>query len=303
MGLLSRDASPEVERACGERDVAYWQMALNGIFMGMGIMLVALGLTLVLGVAHIFNLVHTQFYMIAAYILWWLFTVAGLSFWLAVAIAVVIAAALGVLLERFILRRFKGNLLPLMIVCVGLILALETTPALVFGPSAKSLPSLIKGVIHPFGLYISLEKLLVILVSAALIIIVIFFIRWTKMGLAMRAIAEDTDAAALHGISENRIVGLTMAIGCGLAAIAAGMFSTVYMVAPTMGTGYLFSTLLVIILGGFGSVSGCVIAAFLVGMIQSYTATLVSPAVAGLVLFSIVFVWIMLRPRGLVEVE
>lgn len=220
------------------------QSAVNGLMSGLLLGLVALGLCLIFSILHIVNFAHGEMYMLGGYGAWLfsdqLHIVGGPAiarYLLAFIITVVLVAVLGIMLQRILFRRLHGQLLPSFIVCLGLILILQTSALLVFGTQDKQVSSIFPGVLRFSGTALSNERLAVILAGILLIVAVQFFVQRTRAGQAMRAVAQNQDAAALQGINVENIRVLGMAIGCGLAAAAGCLLGPVFSVNPYMGAG------------------------------------------------------------------
>ncbi|MFC1944384.1 branched-chain amino acid ABC transporter permease [Chloroflexota bacterium] len=282
----------------------FTQMTLNGVVLGFNLMLVALGLTLVFGILNVINLAHGELYMIGGYITWYFTVEQGINYWLAIFIAMILVATLGVLLERVILRHFRINLMAGMVAGIGLIFILNST-VLVWldqanlGFGKKVIPQIVSGVSHFGGVSISNERLLVLFLGIALVAAVIFFILRTSLGRAMRAVAQDEEVARLQGINVNVVFSVTMAIGAALAAIGGGLLGATYWVGTDLGFPMLLKSFIAIVLGGMGSVPGILAAALILGMIESYTSTLISGQAAYTLLFLMLCLILIIRPGGI----
>jgi len=275
------------------------QSILNGLAAGWIYVLVAVGLTLVFGIMNIVQFAHGEIYMLGAYCSYFLIKVYGFSFWEALPLAALLVGLLGIVLERFFFRPFRGRFEPSIIVAVGLMLLLQTTAVVGFGTDTKSMGGIIPGVLTVSGITLSWDRLLAIVVGIILVAALFLLIQKTKVGQAMVAVSQDPDAAALHGIDVNRISTIAMVIGCALAAIAGALMGSIFSTSPFMGTSAITKGIAVIILGGLGSITGAVAGGLILGLIDGLIPPLLSPTMAGIFGFGVIIIVLLFRPRGL----
>lgn len=275
------------------------QSILNGLAAGWIYVLVAVGLTLVFGIMNIVQFAHGEIYMLGAYCSYFLIKVYGFSFWEALPLAALLVGLLGIVLERFFFRPFRGRFEPSIIVAVGLMLLLQTTAVVGFGTDTKSMGGIIPGVLTVSGITLSWDRLLAIVVGIILVAALFLLIQKTKVGQAMVAVSQDPDAAALHGIDVNRISTVAMVIGCALAAIAGSLMGSIFSTSPFMGTSAITKGIAVIILGGLGSITGAVAGGLILGLIDGLVPPLLSPTMAGIFGFGVIIIVLLFRPRGL----
>lgn len=277
----------------------FFQSIVDGLTSGMVYVMVALGLTLVFGVMDIVNFAHGEMYMLGAVVLWYLFGSLGVNYVLSLPASMVIIAILGVAIERFCYRPFRGRLLDSFIVALALVTIIPNAVSKIIGPFAKDVPSALPGTLKFLGLTLTMERILVVIVSIVLVFGLFLFIQWHKAGRAMRAVAQDPDAAALQGISIDRISSICMAIGCGLAAAAAGLIAPIFSVTPWMGGPIIMKVFIIIIIGGLGSIPGAVLGGLLLGFLESFGVLFVSLSIVSLIGFVLIIVVLLVRPRGL----
>jgi branched-chain amino acid transport system permease protein len=275
------------------------QSILNGLISGGIYILVALGMTLVLSITRIVQLAHGEVYMIGAYCVYYLCTGAGANFFVALVISMLLVGGLGIVLERFFFRPFRGQVLRSLIVCVGLMLFLQNAVLVTTGGIPKSIPSPFPGVLRILGVTISWERLIVVLVGLGLVSATLLLIHRTKIGQAMVAISQDREVAALQGINIDRISSAAMFLGSALAAVAGGLVGAMFSVAPFMGSFALMKGIAVIILGGLGSIPGAVIGGLIIGLIDGIVPPLLTTQIAGLVGFGVIILILLLRPQGI----
>jgi branched-chain amino acid transport system permease protein len=275
------------------------QSILNGLAAGWIYILVALGLTLVFGIMNIVQFAHGEIYMLGAYCSYFLIKLYGFSFWEALPLSALLVGLLGIVLEKFFFRPFRGRFEPSIIVAVGLMLLLQTIAVVGFGTDTKSMGGIIPGVLKVSGVTLSWDRLIAILVGIILVAALFFLIKKTKTGQAMVAISQDIYAASLQGIDVNRISAFAMVIGCALAAIAGSLMGSIFSTSPFMGTSAITKGIAVIILGGLGSITGAVVGGFILGLIDGLVPPLLSSTMAGIVGFGVIIIVLILRPRGL----
>jgi branched-chain amino acid transport system permease protein len=239
--------------------------------------------------------------MLGAYGVWIMADRLRLNFGLSLLISMVGVAVLGIACERYLFRRFRADLLPSLVVSIGLILLIQTSISLLFGLGYKVVQSPTTGFfrIGWMGTNIALERVLIGAVSLFSVLALILFLQHTKLGRAIRAVSEDAEGAALQGMSLNSAAMLTMIIGSGLAALGGGLL------APSLGADYkmgfpiLLQALMVIVLGGMGSIPGALVASLGVGLLISFFTTVLGSTAAEAILFICVILMLSFRPTGL----
>jgi len=278
---------------------ALLQSIVNGFVIGWIYVLVAMGLTIVFSIMRIVQFAHGEIYMLGAFIVYYLSVVLGLNVFIAFVIAAVVLGLVGIALERFFFRRFRGQVESSIIVAVGLILLLQTIVVVSFGPQDKWIPRVLTDIITVGSIRLPWERALAVLIGIILTVALFLFIQKTKSGQAMVAIAQDMEGAALQGINVDRISALSMAIGCALAAIAGSLMGAIFTVSPSMGGFAMANGIAVIILGGLGSVAGAVIGGLILGFIAGIVPLYASTHVASIVGFVLIILILIIRPKGL----
>ena len=273
---------------------------MNGLMLAGLYSLIAAGVTLIFGVLHIVNFAQGAFLMLGAYMLYYVITLFGFDFYTAFVLAVLIVGGLAILTERYLYHRFwlHGAVLSCLVVSVGLTQIMQNGALLVFGLYEKNVDSVFSGAINIFGLRYSLERFMLIVFAYLIIAGLMVFLNTSKRGQAMRAVAQDYDAARLLGINTRRIAMLGMFIGVGLAAVAGAIIAPVYSVSAYMGEFLMIKAFLVIVIGGLGSVPGALIGAFLIGMFESFGTTYFGH-ITDVYLFVFVILVMLVRPTGL----
>lgn len=275
------------------------QVIANGLMMGLVYILMAMGFTLIFGIMRVVNFAHGEFYMIGAFAIFFLVGSLNLNYYIAVPIAILITALLGVLIERIFLRRFVGLELNGMIMTLGVAIFLQALAAIIFGPQEQSIDRPVVGVVNLFGIIIPKDRIVVGSISLVVLAIFYVFLRFAKAGLAMRAVAQDPEAAALQGIKPSFIYALSFGIGTMLAGLAGALMGPIYTILPYMGGVPMMKAFIVVILGGLGSLPGAVLGGLLLGMVEAVVATAYSSTVATMVAFALVMLILLWKPAGL----
>ncbi len=278
------------------------QALLNGFGLAVVYILVALGLTLIFSILEIINFAHGEFYMLGGFVTYYAFAVGGLNYLATLVLAVLVVGAAGVVAERLVFRHLRGKTLNAFIVSLGLLWVLQASVQLSFGVLDKSVPSAVSGIVRAGGLIVSRERLLVILTAVGLIVALYSFLKFTRTGQAMRAAAQDADAAALQGVNIEMVSMLGFGIGCALAGAAGALLAPVFAVSPTMGALPVIKAFIIIIVGGMGSLPGAVLGGLLLGAVEGVATLFMSSAAVNMLGFLMVIAILLVRPRGLLGV-
>jgi len=280
------------------------QQAINGVVFGSLYVLVALGLTLIYGVLVQINFAHADIVTIGAFAAYFFTYTLGGNYVAGIGVALVIGAALGWLINASIfapLRERGSELLPL-IATIGVSVLLQNAMLLWFGPIPYSFDSPYSNQVIrlPGGTFITLQNLIIIAVSTVTIALLYGFMRFTFMGKALRAVAQDRETAGLMGINPNALIMLTFVIASALAGMGGAMLGPILVLTPFAGTSVIVKAFAIVIIGGFGNVEGTVIAGLLVGLIESYTTQFINPGLTDIVVFTLLLAVLALRPTGLI---
>jgi branched-chain amino acid transport system permease protein len=276
----------------------FFQLLANGIMAGGMYALVASGLTLTLGVVKVFNFAQGDFLMLGAYLTFTIVVSLGLPYPVAILAALVATAILGALIYLGIIQRAMryGFFNPLLIT-VLLVTVIEQTSVLTFANQTRAIPPVFPGVLNLSGVVFSKGKLLVIGCSILVLVALWYFMK-LKIGKAMLASAENSEVATLQGINAKQIFWITMAVGCGLSGIAGAIVAPVYGAYSMMGSMVFSRALLVLMVGGMGSMSGALIGAFLIGIVESFAFQYVG-YLNLIVILVLVAILMYFRPGGL----
>jgi urea transport system permease protein len=284
-----------------------------GLSLGSILLLVALGLAITYGAMGVINMAHGEMVMIGAYVTVlsgiWL----GTNIFVAIPLAFIVTALLGLLIERVVVRRLYGRLLDTLLATWGIAILIQQAVRLEFGLSFfgihiqglgpglqnVSVPAFLQGTFSLGGADINRYRTFIILVTAALALVTWFIIYRTTMGTQVRAIIRNPKMAAACGIDVTRVNALTFALGSGLAGVAGVMMSGFKTVFPDMGTSMVVDGFLVVVMGGVGSLLGSVFSAGILGEINGLVAAATNDILARAVVFGVVIAIIVLKPKGL----
>ena len=277
---------------------------LSGISLGSIYAIIALGYTMVYGIAKMLNFAHGDVIMVGGYVTFTAMSAAGLPPAAAVLLSVLVCTALGITIERVAYKPLRGaNSLAVLITAIGVSYLLQNLALLIFGANPKSFNSVVpfKAVSLADGkLLISGETITAILACIVIMTALTSFINKTKAGQAMLAVSEDKGAATLMGINVNATIALTFAIGSALAAIAGVLLCSSYpTVMPTTGSMPGIKAFTAAVFGGIGSIPGAMVGGLLLGIIEILSRAYISTELADAIVFAVLIVVLLVRPTGL----
>jgi branched-chain amino acid transport system permease protein len=278
------------------QDVLITGLVNSGIYA-----LLAVGFSLVFGVARIVNIAHTAFYMLAAYCFYTLLVTTGLGVVLASVLSVLAVTALSVICYRIVIEPVREHQAAVLIATIALGLIFQESMLLLHGGSFLGIPSAIEGVVRVGGVSIPYQRLLVLVVAAVMLTATWFLLYRTRLGLAIRATANDLEVAELIGMNVRRVAMATVAISVALAAVAGVVVAPVFVVDPFMWLSPLVTVLAIVVLGGLGSLPGSLVGALVIGYAEAITVFAL-PAGAylkGAMALSIMVIVLLIRPEGL----
>ena len=279
------------------------QQAMNGLVVGSLYVLVALGLTLIYGILVQINFAHADVVTLGAFAAYFLMHRFGGGYIAAIVLAFVVGGALGWLTNAAIFSplRERGNELLPLIATIGLSVTLENAMLAAFGPIPYAFDTPYSNdVLRLGGIFITVQNLLIVAVSAGAIGLLYAFLKFTFMGKALRAVSQDRETAGLVGINPNQLIMVTFVIASALAGMGGAMLGPVLVLTPFAGTSVILKAFAVVIIGGFGNVEGTIIAGLMIGLIESYTTQFLNPGWIDIVVFAILLAMLALRPTGLV---
>ena len=278
------------------------QIIANGIFESSIILLIALGFSLVYGTARFFHIAHGAVFMLGGYATY-LFVSIGVNPVVSIGLALVISAAAGALMEWSVyrpLRIHKAPSLIYLITSLGLLLLLQSSVALVFGNETQAIP--FTGSTHDsfelWGAVVTFEQVLIFVVSFSLALLLLLFLK-TNTGLSLKALSDNEFLARAMGINVDRMMVITFAVGSAFAGIAGGLVGMETTIHPTMGFSGTLYAMLACIIGGLGSVTGTIIGAFIIGMVQSIGVAVFAPEWKDTIALGVLFIVLLVRPHGI----
>lgn len=278
---------------------------INGISLGSVYAIIALGYTMVYGIAKMLNFAHGDVIMIGAYTVFTIVTTLGLSPIFAILVAIVVCTLLGLLIERLAYKPLRNAVSPLavLITAIGVSYLLQNIALLIFGANTKSFTSVIKfeGLSFADGsVTITGETIFTIISSFIIMIFLTLFVNKTKAGQAMLAVSEDKGAAQLMGINVNGTIALTFGIGSALAAIAGVLLCSSYpALTPYTGAMPGIKAFVAAVFGGIGSIPGAMIGGILLGIIEIFGKAYISSQMADAIVFGVLIIVLLVKPTGI----
>ncbi len=276
---------------------------ISGISLGSVYAIIALGYTMVYGIAKMLNFAHGDVIMIGGYISYITVTSLHVPGWLSVIIAMIVCTVLGIIIEGLAYKPLRSApSLAVLITAIGVSYFLQNSALLIWGADPRTYKSLIDGNIKLFDGQLTVSYVSILTVVACIIIMValMLFTSKTRMGKAMRACSEDKGAAQLMGINVNFTISVTFAIGSALAAIAGVLLLSSYSILmPTTGSMPGIKAFTAAVFGGIGSIPGAFLGGVLLGIIESLASAYISTQLANSIVFAVLIVVLLVRPTGL----
>jgi branched-chain amino acid transport system permease protein len=278
---------------------------MNGFVIGSIYALMALGFTIVFGIMGVINFAHGELYMIGAFVAFYMTTLFHLPYLVCIGISIIATASIGVVVEVIGFRPLRGaHISTTMMSSLALSLILQNICMVAWG--AQQRPFMIplsKINLVLWGLHVNLHRLLIIGVVAVLIVISTFIIQKTRLGRAMRACAQDLEAANWMGVNINTIGSFTFSFSAGIAAAAGALITPLFIIDPFIGVAALFKSFTVVIIGGLGSVPGAIISGLFLGILETLVAGYINADFVDTVSFSVPIVFLIFRPSGILGIS
>ena len=279
------------------------QTLVNALMQSSFVALMAVGLVLIFGVMRVINFAHGEFYMAGAYVVFWLYAQHKLPFFAAVVAAMIIVGVIGLILEQILFKPMRENPLGGLIMSVGILFILQVLAAVIFGVGLmKHIPPNYPGATQVFGMEgvsVPWQRLVAFGISILLLVGLWLFLRRTRLGWALRACAQDREAAALQGMSINKLALLAMGLGAGMAGAAGAIMAPLVRVYPYIGGPVIVTAFIVIVVGGIGSLEGAVLAAVLYTFFHTFVATYLDGTIASILGLLLMLLVLIVRPAGL----
>lgn len=278
------------------------QQLVNGVQIGSVYALVAIGYTMVYGIAKMINFAHGDIIMVGSYVALLFFQSSGLPVWGVIAATAAVSAVLGVTIERLAYKPLRGgSRMSALITTIGVSLMLQNGFLLIFGSSPKPFPNHFTGEGFTLGgVTVSRLTAITLVVTVVLMVLLTLFVNRTRVGKAMRAVSEDQGAAQLMGINIDTSISITFAIGSALAAVAAVLYSSTYpLINPYMGSMLGLRAFIAAVIGGIGVIPGAMIGGFIIGIAEALIKRYISSAMADAIVFSLLIIVLLVKPSGL----
>lgn len=281
------------------------QTCINSLVACAFSALTAVGLVLIFGVMGIVNFAHGELFMAGSYTVWYLYSKSGWPFFLAVLGALGVVTVIGLLMERGLFRPMRDNPLGGLINSIGVLFILQVLAVKVGGLGLmKHVPPAFSGVVEVFkGVMLSNQRLVALIVATVLLLLIWLFLTRTKLGWALRATAQDREAAALQGININRISMIAMGLGAAAAGVAGALMAPLTRVQPYMGHQVIITAFIVTIVGGLGSLSGAILAAVLYAFFETFVTTYYGGVIATILGLLIMLMVLIVKPTGLIGTQ
>ena len=274
------------------------QVLVNGLMLGLTYVLIASGFSLIYGIMRLLNFAHGEFYMLGAFATYLLCEHLGVHYFTALALSMGIIGILGVLVYRFFFRPFRDEHDPSLVIALGIAMLIGGLALIIFGEKDKSVAPVFSGVIQVWGATLSKERVAVIVMAIVLMVALTLYIKFSKTGQAMRAVSQDREAAALQGIGVDSTFTLCMGISSALAGAAGALLAPLFYVNPFLGMHAVLKALVVVVIGGLGSIPGAIAGGLLLGFVESFGNTFFGD-ITEILGFVIVMIILLFRPQGL----
>jgi len=275
------------------------QILINGLTAGSFYVLMALGFTLIFGILRLVNFAHGEFYMIGAFVTYYLISKFTINYFLAIALSTVVVGVIGFAIEKALFAPLRGRELSMLMSALGLQITIQGLMAVWVGVDSYSIAPPFTGIIEFDIFSFPVERIFVVGLTLLVLLLFYLLIKFTMIGKALRAVALDDEAAQMQGIPVNRVYTLAFGLGCSLAAIAGGLIGPVFSLHVYMGQAALLKAFIVVILGGLGSIPGAVLGGLILGFGESAFATLLGGLTAEMFGFGLIIFILLLRPSGL----
>ncbi|HEY9038446.1 MAG TPA: branched-chain amino acid ABC transporter permease [Roseovarius sp.] len=276
------------------------QTGLNAVYAASYISLVAVGLVLIFGVMGVINFAHGELFMAGAYVVVAVYADMHLPFFIAVVVGLLFVGCLGLLMERALFRPLRDNPLGGLVASIGFLMILQALASMGFGVRMEFIPPVTQHVVwFTDSISIPLARVYVIVAAVLLLSALWYFLKRTRFGWALRASAQDPQAAELQGISIAQTAKIAMFIGAGLAGIAGALTAPLISVNPHMGHSVIVTAFIVIIVGGVGSLEGAIIASVVYAFVHTFVTTFYGGVIADITGLSLMLLVLIVKPTGL----
>jgi branched-chain amino acid transport system permease protein len=277
------------------------QQVVNGLLVGAIYAVMALGLMVILGILNVINMAQGELYMLGGYASYFAISRLGVDYFTSIAIAMLVTAAAGVVMERLAVRPLLGRpFFTVFLSTFAVSMILQDLAQILWSPEPREIPSPFTPTPIVLGpIFLTVQRIFIFLLAVAVVAGFWAFLRWSRTGMAIRALARDRDAALLMGINAERMHAATFALGAGLAAAAGALLGAMFNVYPTMGEVPLLKGFALVVMGGMGSTGGVFLSGLILGVAEGLTAGFLSSRYVDVVAFGILIVVLLINPRGI----
>jgi branched-chain amino acid transport system permease protein len=275
------------------------ELILSGLVLGAIYGLASVGLSLIFGIMRVVNLAHGSLLVLGAFIAYFLYNILIPNPYITTILAAITVFVLGLFIERLAIYPFRVSEMRVLMITFGLGIIIEQLILLGWGASYIMSPIYILGSIDLFGIKLSIQRLALLTVSVILICALWLFLTRSKLGKAIRTLAQDEEVAMIFGVAVERIRALTFALSGALAVIAGVLLNSIYMFQAHAGWDYLLIALAIVIVGGLGDIRGTIIAGIVLGLAESFVGYFISPSWRIICFFISIIITLMVRPSGI----
>jgi branched-chain amino acid transport system permease protein len=277
------------------------QQMVNGLLVGAIYAVMALGLMVILGILNVINMAQGELYMLGGYFSYFAIALLGVDYFTSILLAMVFAAVTGVAVERLAVRPLLGrSVFTVFLSTFAVSMMLQDLAQILWSPDPREIPTPFAAKPIVLGpIFLTTQRIFIFLLAVTTVTGFWAFLRWSRSGMAIRALAKDRDAALLMGINADRMHAATFALGAALAAAAGALLGAMFNVYPTMGELPLLKGFAVVIMGGMGSTGGVFVAGLILGIAEGLTAGFLSTGYVDMVAFGTLIVVLLINPRGI----
>jgi len=281
--------------------IQFAQQLSNGLVIGVIYALMAIGLTIAFGIMNVGNFAQGELYMLGAVATFFLVSLLKLNYFFSLLLSGIMIFALGVIVEFLAIKPLQSRgFMPIILATLGLSVFFQHLALILWGPVPRAIPSpLSRKALCFFEVYITPQRILIFLSGIAIITALYLFIKKSKIGMAMRAVAKDSNTASLMGINIRRIHSFSFGLSCALAAVGGSLIGPLHTISPMMGEVPVIKAFSVVIMGGMGNVQGAIFAGFILGVVESLGAGFISTSYKDALPFGIMILVLLFRPQGI----
>lgn len=275
------------------------QIIVNGLISSSIYILMALGFNMIFGIMNIVNFAHGDFYMIGAFVVFEVVEVMKLNYFLGLLLALVSIGILGMICEKFLFKPIRKEEGSDLVVSIAIGLILQSIALLIWGPEDLGISTAYTRIVSLGLVSLPMERIIITASTVVLLVLFYLFIKFTKIGQSLRAVAQDSEVAALQGVNVETVFTLSFGIGCSLAAVAGSLISPLFSISPYIGGLAVLKAFVIVVLGGLGSIPGSLLGGLVLGLGESFFSTFLGGVISDILGFVAILVLLIVRPTGL----